>query len=191
VALIGLLACTGLRISEALRLACKDVDLDAGVLTIRQTKFGKTRLVPLHASAIEPLQNYAVVRDRCCGQALGVTFFATASGRPLRYSTVRSTFHRLLRAAMPEAAARGRLRPRFHDLRHTFACRCLQAAYQNGSNIDRAVEELSAYLGHAKITDTYWYLTGIPELLALAGQRFEEFAILAHGGVQCPQPSTS
>jgi len=189
--LIGLLACTGLRISEALALAQDDTDLEGGILTVRQTKFRKSRLVPLHISVIGPLREYGAVRDRRFGGMHLRTFFVSDAGRSLPYSTVRQTFHRLLRTAMPNAAASGRSRPRLHDLRHTFACRRLLAAYRNGSNIDRATEELSAYLGHAKVTDTYWYLTGIPELLALAGHRFEQFAILTHGGVQCPLPSTS
>jgi integrase len=189
--LIGLLACSGLRISEALALAPDDTDLTGGVLTIRQTKFRKSRLVPLHASVIGPLRDYSAVRDRCVGGVHLTTFFVSDAGRSLPYSTVSKIFRGLLRTAMPDAAARGRPRPRLHDLRHTFACRRLLAAYRDGSNIDRVTENLSAYLGHAKVTDTYWYLTGIPELLALAGQRFEKFATHTHGGVRCPLPSTS
>ena len=189
-ALIGLLACTGLRISEALTLAHDDANLDVGVLTIRQTKFRKSRLVPLHPSAIGPLRDYASARDRRQGTMHRTTFFVSDSGRPLPYSTVRQTFHQVLRAALPNSASSGRSRPRLHDLRHTFACQRLLESYHDGSNIDRAVDQLSTYLGHAKVTDTYWYLTGIPELLALAGRRFEEFTIPTHGGFQCPLLST-
>ena len=104
------------------------------------------------------------------------TFFSSEAGRPLRYGTVRHTFHELLRKAMPGAAPIGRVRPRLHDLRHTFACRRLLGWYGDGTHIDGAIDQLSAYLGHVKVTDTYWYLTGVPELLSLAGRRFEQFA---------------
>jgi integrase len=180
-ALIGLLACTGLRISEALTLKTSDVDLDAGVLTVRQTKFRKSRLVPLHVSAVGPLRGYAAARDAYSRGSQDAPFFVSDTGRSLPYSTVRHTFHQLLRQAMPEATPPDRVRPRLHDMRHTFACRCLLAWYRDGTKIDLAIDRLSAYLGHAKVTDTYWYLTGVPELLALAGQRFERFATVPLG----------
>ena len=173
--LIGLMACTGLRINEALTLGADDVDLDAGVLTIRQTKFRKSRLVPLHTTALGPLRDYAVDRDGRRHERRDTTFFVSDAGLRLPYSTVRHTFHQLLRQAMPGAAPMGRVRPRFHDLRHTFVCRRLTAWYRDGTDVDRVIDQLSTYLGHAKVTDTYWYLTGVPELLALAGSRFEQF----------------
>jgi integrase len=176
------MACTGLRITEALTLQAGDIDLDAGVLTVRQTKFHKSRLVPLHPSATRSLRDYATARARHRPAPRDTTFFVSDAGRRLPYGTVRQTFHRLLRRAMPGAASTGRARPRLHDLRHTFACRRLMAWYRDGTDIDRAIDRLSAYLGHAKVTDTYWYLTGIPELLALAGRRFEQFAAPAQGG---------
>jgi integrase len=180
--LIGLMACTGLRINEALTLGADDVDLDAGVLTIRQTKFHKSRLVPLHATALAPLRDYAAGRDGRHREPRDTTFFVSDVGLRLPYTTVRHTFHRLLRKAMPGATPAGRARPRFHDLRHTFACRRVTAWYRDGTDVDRVIDQLSAYLGHAKVTDTYWYLTGVPELLALAGSRFEQFSVPAQGG---------
>jgi integrase len=180
--LIGLMACTGLRINEALTLGADDIDLDAGVLTIRQTKFHKSRLVPLHATALAPLRDYVADRDSRHRQPRDTTFFVSDVGLRLPYTTVRHTFHQLLRRAMPEAAPAGRARPRFHDLRHTFACRRLTAWYHERIEVDRVIDQLSAYLGHAKVTDTYWYLTGVPELLALAGSRFEQFSAPAQGG---------
>jgi len=181
--LIGLMACTGLRIGEALALRVGDVDLEACVLTVRETKFHKTRLVPLHATAVGPLRDYAAVRGQRHRASMVTTFFVSEAGRPLPYGTVRHTFHRLLQKAMPGAAPIGRVRPRLLDLRHTFACRRLLGWYDDGTRIDRAIDQLSAYLGHVKVTDTYWYLTGVPELLTLAGGRFEQFAGLAQGGV--------
>ena len=174
--LIGLMACTGLRIGEVLALGTGDVDLDVGVLTVRQTKFHKSRLIPLHTTAVGPLRDYATTRENRCREMAVTTFFASEAGRPLPYSTVRHTFHQLLRRAMPGATPIDRVRPRLHDLRHTFACRRLLSWYHEGTQIERAIDQLSAYLGHAKVTDTYWYLTGVPELLALAGGRFEQFA---------------
>jgi integrase len=180
--LIGLMACTGLRINEALTLGADDVDLDVGVLTIRQTKFHKSRLVPLHATALAPLRDYVAHRDGRHREPRDTAFFVSDVGLRLPYSTVRHTFHQLLRQAMPEAAPVGRARPRFHDLRHTFTCRRLTAWYRDGMDVDRVIDQLSAYLGHAKVTDTYWYLTGVPELLALAGSRFEQFSAPVQGG---------
>jgi len=181
--LIGLLASTGLRITEALTLRAEDVDLQAGVLTIRRTKFRKSRLVPLHTSAVGPLRDYAADRDRRCGRNPDMTFFVSATGCRLPYTTVRHTFHALLRQAMPGVVPVGRVRPRLHDFRHTFVCRRLLAWYREGVDIDRVIDQLSAYLGHVKVSDTYWYLTGVPELLAIAGQRFEQFAACDQGGV--------
>ncbi|WP_020467039.1 tyrosine-type recombinase/integrase, partial [Singulisphaera acidiphila] len=174
--LIGLLACTGLRIGEALALGAGDIDFDAGVVTVRQTKFHKTRLVPLHATSVRPLRDYAQARGRLQRGPAGTAFFISENGCTLPYTTVRQTFHRLLQKAMPGAAPVGRVRPRLHDLRHTFVCRRLLEWYGDGTPIERAIDQLSAYLGHVKVTDTYWYLTGVPELLALACQRFERFA---------------
>ncbi len=179
--MIGLLACTGLRIHEALTLQDGDADLDAGVLTIRHTKFHKSRLVPLHASAVKSLRDYATARDSRHPGLRNTTFFVSDAGQRLRDGTVRHTFHQLLEQAMPGIVPPGRVRPRLYDLRHTFACRRLLAWYRDGTDIDRAIDQLSAYLGHAKVTDTYWYLEGIPELLALAGQRFEQFAAFSKG----------
>ena len=145
--LIGLLACTGLRIAEALALRVGDLDWGTQVLTVRQTKFHKSRLVPLHPSAVAPLRDYARARDNSRASRPDIPFFASAKGGPLLYGTVRSTFHRLLRLAMPEVKPVGRVRPRFHDLRHTFACRRLLDWYGNGTDIDQAIDQLSALLG--------------------------------------------
>ena len=114
--LIGLLACTGLRITEALTLRADDVDLSAGVLTIRQTKFRKSRLVPLHTSAVAPLRDYTADRDRRCDRKPDMTFFVSDTGHRLPYTTVRHAFHALLRQAMPGVVPVNRVRP-LHDFR--------------------------------------------------------------------------
>ena len=173
VTLIGLLACTGLRISEALRLAPADVDLDRGVLKIRETKFRKSRLVPLHSTAVAALQAYVADRTRLLGIPKTDRFFLSDQGRELPYSTVRGTFRRL--CASVKITGAPRRSPCLHDLRHSFACRCVERWYQAGTDLDRAISALSVYLGHAKVTDTYWYLTATPDLMALAANRFEAF----------------
>jgi integrase len=174
--LVGLLACTGLRIGEALALRIDDINWSTAVLSVRAGKFHKARLVPVHASVIEPLHSYAAARDRLHPPLADGTFFVGTGGRPLRYSAVRRTFAALLGRAMPGVVPAGRVRPRLHDLRHTFAVRRLLGWYRDGTDINSAIDRLSAYLGHTKLRHTYWYLTGVPELFALACQRFERFA---------------
>lgn len=172
--LIGVLACTGLRISEALHLTRTDVDLDHGILKIRETKFRKTRLVPLHPTATRALQSYAAARDRIIRPEQCDRFFVSDRGQPLPYSTVRNVFNRL--CATLKITGTNRRRPRLHDLRHTFACRRVERWYDAGINLDHSVAALSVYLGHAKVSDTYWYLTATPELLSRAAARFEALA---------------
>ena len=174
VAILSLLACTGLRISEALRLQLIDVDLDAGLLTVRETKFNKSRLVPLHASASAALRGYVAHRDRVQPRWPGASLFISEAGRRLAYTTVRTTFRELADRVVVRVP--GRRRPRLHDLRHTFACRCLLRWIREGVDVHERIAALSTYLGHAKVSDTYWYLTGVPELMAITASRFELFA---------------
>jgi integrase len=174
VAILSLLACTGLRISEALRLQLMDVDLDAGLLTVRETKFHKSRLVPLHASASAALRGYVAHRDRVQHRWPGASLFISEAGRRLAYTTVRTTFRELTDRVV--ARVPSRRRPRLHDLRHTFACRCLLRWIREGVDVHERIAALSTYLGHAKVSDTYWYLTGVPELMAITASRFELFA---------------
>lgn len=182
-ALFGLLACTGLRVSEAVNLTRDDIDWRRGLLTVRRTKFRKSRLVPLHATALAALRDYAARRDRLHPSPTAGAFFLTGRGTALGRSSVGVTFWGL-RKQLGWTAGRGTGKPRIHDLRHTFACRRLQRWYAEGVDVDHAVAALSTYLGHAAVRDTYWYLTGTPELLALATARFERFASPASGGRQ-------
>lgn len=179
--LFGLLASTGLRVSEALSLEKKHVDLARAILRIEETKFRKSRLVPLHPTVTQALRRYVRERDRDSRARDSQAFFVGGHGRALPYSTVRSTFRRL--CVQLDWHSNGMLpRPRIHDLRHSFACRRLLRWYQQGVNVDHAIASLSTYLGHRKVTDTYWYLTGTAPLLAIAGQRFERFAGPPPGG---------
>lgn len=179
--LFGLLASTGLRVSEALHLAKEHVDLVDGILRVEETKFRKSRLVPLHPTVIRVMQQYAHQRDKDPQTRHSVAFFVGRHGRALPYGTVRHTFRCL--CAQLDWRSNGMLpRPRIHDLRHSFACRRLLSWYKQGIDVNNAIAALSTYLGHGKVTDTYWYLTGIPQLLATASQRFQQFARQAVGG---------
>ncbi|MDZ7619198.1 MAG: tyrosine-type recombinase/integrase [Patescibacteria group bacterium] len=172
--LFGLLPCSGLRISEALRLVQDDVDFGQGLLIVRETKFRKTRLVPLHPTAVTALQTYAETRSRILKASRSDRFFLSDQGLGLPYSTVNGVFRRLCESL--EITGAPRQHPRLHDLRHTFACRRIEEWYVGGANLDHAISALSVYLGHAKVTDTYWYLTATPDLMAVAAKRFESFA---------------
>ncbi len=178
--LIGLLICTGLRISEALKMSRGDVDWGHGWLMIRESKFHKSRLVPLHPTVVPALREYARDRDLLHPIARTESFFVSDRGSALPYSTVRQTFRKLC-AHLPGPRRPDGRAPRIHDIRHTFACRRLLHWYADGVDLDHAVAALSTYLGHAKVSDTYWYLTGIPELLDLAAGRFERFISLDLG----------
>ena len=182
VTMIGLLSCSGLRISEVLKLSRDDIDWEHGTLTIRESKFHKSRLVPLHPSVIRALREYAQMRDRCHPIPQTDVCFVSDWGTPLPYTTFRHTFRRLCKH-LPAPLRPGRRVPRIHDLRHTFACRRLLRWYADGADLDHEIDALSTYLGHAKVSDTYWYITGIPELLDLAASRFEHFASPNHGGL--------
>jgi integrase len=168
----GLLATTGMRISEPLALNRADVDLEQGALTIRDSKFGKSRWIPVHSTTQAMLQRYDGLRNRLFPTALTPAFFVSERATRLTQWAVRDTFvklsHRIgLRA--PQA----RYGPRLHDLRHRFAIRTLLDGYRAGVEVDRRLPKLAAYLGHAHVNDTYWYLSATPELLALAVQRLE------------------
>jgi integrase/recombinase XerD len=170
--LIGLLAVTGMRVGEAIRLDRPDADLDAGVLTICQSKFGKSRLVPLHPTTVEALRGYLRLRDQPHPRPGTPAVFISPAGTRLMYCNVHSTFQRLARQAglQPRSAS---CRPRIHDLRHSFAVASLLDAYAAGQDAQARLTLLATYLGHVDPASTYWYLSAAPELLALAGQRLE------------------
>lgn len=177
--LFGLIACAGLRVSEALNLLDSDVDLQDGTLVVRQTKFGKSRRLPLHASAVRALAHYRQLRCQQTGTTVGSTFFIGTRGKLLGQPLGDRQVHRVFIELIDKLgwANRGtHVTVRIHDLRHTFAVRTLMRWHQLGIDIDQAMLSLSTYLGHVKITHSYWYLTSAPELMALAGAKFEQFA---------------
>jgi integrase/recombinase XerD len=173
--LFGLIAVTGLRISEALSLDVTDVDLASGVLSLRYGKFGKARLLPLADSTTLRLAAYAKERDRLLG-AMSDPFFVSDQGERLTAGGARYNFAVVcqtigLRPA--ETRRRHGRGPRIHDLRHTFAVRTLLHWYRTGQDPTREMIKLTTYLGHANPGHTYWYIEAVPELLALASQRAE------------------
>lgn len=170
--LIGLLACTGLRISEALNLQITDVDLDQAMLTIRGAKLGKTRLVPLHLSTAEVMADYLRRRREAFTRPISSYVFVSRTGNRLDQSQVHRTFYALSRqiGLRSPLSSHG---PRIHDLRHRFALRVLTRWYQDGQDAARLLPILSAYIGHVRVQDTYWYLSAWPELMGQAMARLE------------------
>lgn len=170
--LFGLLSVTGMRISEALSLNREHVDLNQALLTIRGTKFDKSRLVPVHKSTLEALRQYSNFRDFIYPEPKTRSFLISERGTRLGYCAVLNTFVRLSR----EIGLRGPSDshgPRLHDLRHRFAVNTLINWYKEGVDIERRIHVLSTFLGHVKFSYTYWYLTAVPELLQLAAARLE------------------
>jgi integrase len=173
--ILGLLAVTGLRVSEATGLQSEDIDWSEGVLKIKSTKFLKSRLVPLHPSTLKQLRSYAKRRDRFfADRAHGAfpRFFVTCCGTPCRRGNVGHDFRKLSgQIGLREPGAKHG--PRIHDMRHRFAVTTLLRWYREGKQIDRLLPVLSTYLGHSHVTGTYWYLSCTPELMAAAGERLE------------------
>jgi integrase len=168
--LIGLLAVTGMRVGEAIRLDRQDLDLQHGVLTVRGTKFGKSRELPVHATTVEALRSYLRQRDRLCPEPATDAVLISPAGTRLLYCNVHTTVRELRHRAglAPRSAA---CRPRIHDVRHTFAVRTLLGWYRTGVEVQPRLPLLSTYLGHVHPKDTYWYLQAAPELLQLAAER--------------------
>lgn len=169
---IGLLAATGMRIGEALRLRAADIDTTARVLTVRASKNGTDRLIPLHPSMTDQLTAYQALPSRTATrpQADG-PLLVTTRGTGYHRATIEAHFTKVVRAA--GLGSQGRSRPRLHDLRHTFATAHMAAAYRAGADPQRTLTLLATWLGHTSAAHTYWYLTATPELMALAADRLE------------------
>jgi integrase len=170
--LFGLIAVTGMRLFEAIGLQRGDVDLKEGVLAIQQTKFGKSRLLPLHATTRAALHSYAERRDAHLGSRCGSHFFVAERGGRLVTQCVHSVFRRLSREIglrRPGDPAG----PRVHDFRHRFAIHTLVGWYRDGMDVEKKLPALSTYLGHTHVRDTYWYLSACPELLQEAARRLD------------------
>lgn len=170
--LIGLLAVTGMRVGEAIRLDRSDIDHAGGLVVVRESKFGKSRELPLHPDTLAALRRYLRRPDRPAAAAASPAVFVSAAGTRLLYCNVQQAFARLVRRADLRPRS-GSCRPRLHDLRHTFAVRTVLDAYRTGAEVQARLPLLSTYLGHVNPGSTYWYLQAAPELLALAGERLE------------------
>lgn len=170
--LIGLATVTGMRVGEAVRLDRDDIDVDQGLLTIRNTKYGKSRQLPLHQSTLDALVAYARRRDDRRPRPKSPSLFTSTVGTRLLRDNVITVFPRLVRDA-GLASPDLRRPPRLHDLRHTFAVRCVISWYRDGLEIERRLPLLSTYLGHVAPSSTYWYLSAVPELLELIADRLD------------------
>jgi len=166
--LIGLMACTGMRVGEALRLGVDDVDLQAGIITVHRSKLHEARILPLHPSTVKQLLRYHRKRQDQFPKAK--TFFVSMRGTGLAVKTVGIIFHRLVAGLKGRGS---RPHPRLTDLRHTFSCHVLLKWSRHHRDIDHDLLLLMHYLGHSKLRDTYWYLTGVPELLRRAAATFD------------------
>jgi len=177
--LFGLIASTGMRISEALSLHNEDVDLKCGMLTIHQTKFGKSRQVPMHSSTVDALRRYRWMRDLASVSAQNdAPFFVGTRGRRQGRPLDARQVHRVFADLRQQLGWRNRgthHAPRIHDLRHTFVVRRIVKWQAQDVDFDQAMLSLATYVGHAMVTNTYWYLSAVPELMALAADRFESF----------------
>lgn len=157
-----------MRVGEAVGLERGDVDLQAGVLTIRQAKFDRTRLVPLHPTVTEALSCYAAERDRLCPRPRARAFFVSSMGTKLDRSSVGKTLRKITISLEIRTET---VHPRTHDLRHSFAVDTLIRWQRSGLSIDENIAALSTYLGHVSPADTYWYLSASPQLMELAAER--------------------
>jgi site-specific recombinase XerD len=172
--LLGLLSVTGLRISEAFGLTLDDVDLKEGILTIRSSKFGKSRLVPMHPSTVSVLAEYQKCREKILRGRRVPHLFVNSLGVRLLYDRVLDTFHLLTKQIGLHTRMIGDRKPHLHDLRHRFALVTLLNWYRDGQDIERRLPFLSAFLGHVQVSNTYWYLSARPDLLAAARDRLEQ-----------------
>jgi integrase/recombinase XerD len=172
--LLGLLSVTGMRISEAINLKVDDVDLDGQLLTVRGTKFGKSRLIPLHATTCNALRKYKSARDKAVKDAPEtITLFVSGRYKPLNYRVVLKTFDSLCQQIGIRGQKQERI-PRIHDFRHRMAVQTLLRWYRNGDDPERRLPALATYLGHVHVADTYWYLTTCPELMEEAVKLLEQ-----------------
>ena len=172
--MFGLLAVTGMRLSEALFLDRDDVDLAAGVLSIRKAKSGKSRLVYVHPSTQAALKAYADARDRLVPFQTTRAFFVSERGTPITRCMAEWTFAQVSRSVGLRPPGKGHGRgPRLHDMRHRFAAQTLIHWYRSNLDVDAEIPKLATYLGHGQVRDTYWYIEAVPELLQLATKRLE------------------
>lgn len=172
--LIGLLAVSGIRIGEGIALDLDDLDTHADLLVVREAKFAKSRLVPLHPATTRALVQYLDLRAELCPRPASQALLVSSVGTRLHHSNVNLTFASLLhRVGITRRSAS--CRPRIHDLRHSFATASLLEAYAGGADVATTMPRLATYLGHSDPKHTFWYLSAAPELMAMAGQRLDAY----------------
>ena len=176
--LFGLLVTTGMRVSEALSLKDDDIDLSKRIITIRDTKFKKSRHVVIHSTTSHALKKYLTLRNQHIPDPTNSNFFIGKDGKRLNVRQADYAFG-CLRKHLGWSK-----KPRIYDLRHTFICNRLLTWYQEGKNVQQLIVFLSTYVGHVKVTDTYWYITGIPELMKITSKRFELYTQNITGELQ-------
>jgi integrase/recombinase XerD len=170
--LIGLLAATGMRVAEVIGSDRTDFDTSSGTLTVRDTKFGKSRLIPLHPTVVDAVSGHLSRREELLPAPTSPALLVSLRGTRLRYNEVWRTVHGLTKQAglTPRSAS---CRPRIHDLRHSFAVATVLDGYARGDDVQALLPRLATYLGHADPKHTYWYISAAPELMAVAGQRLQ------------------
>lgn len=173
--LFGLLAVTGMRIGEAMRLDRDDIDWTDGLLIVRNSKFGRTRELICHPTTLAALSAYGSRRDELCSRPASPSFFVSAMGRRLAHHSVYPSFRQVLVTAGLDKPAHGRA-PRVHDLRHAFAVRTLVRWYRDGGDVQARLPLLSTYMGHIQPASTFWYLSASSELMALVAERLADVA---------------
>jgi integrase len=173
--MIGLLAATGLRPIEATRLTRNDVDLDQGLLFVQEAKGHRSRCIPLHPTTTEALRIYAQLRDRLVRQPYTERFFLVDSGKPADVPTLQCALETLCRQ-LGWSPRGDYTHHRCYDFRHSFVANSLLRFDRQGIDADHAILDLSTYLGHASVAHTYWYCTAVPELMAIVGERFHQYA---------------
>lgn len=171
---VGLLAVSGMRIGEIIRLDRDDIDWEQAYLTVERSKFGKSRNVALHPSTVDALRAYASLRDQLCAHPASPSFFVSSAATRLEYVGVSVLFHKLVTLAGLQPRSE-RCRPRIHDFRHRFAVLTLLEWHQTGVDVEARLPQLSAFMGHVDPKSTYWYLHGCPELFATAVSRLERY----------------
>ncbi|MBC8277276.1 MAG: tyrosine-type recombinase/integrase [FCB group bacterium] len=170
--LIGLLYSTGIRISEAIKLDMDDVDFQSGIIRIRESKFRKSRLIPVHPTTLKVLVDYRTACNESFSKIDTAAFFINQRGKRVSYSTVVATFLSCVRkAGIRDTTGLG---PRLHDLRHTFAVKRVVEWYKAGEDVQAKLSELATFMGHAHFEATTYYLTAGAEIMSLASQRFEK-----------------
>ena len=172
--LIGLLWVSGLRIGEAIALDDDDLDTQDDLLVVRDSKFDKSRLVPLHPSTAQALERYVDLRTRTCPGPTSPALFVSSRGTRLHHSNISLTFATLLQQVGITRRSAS-CRPRIHDLRHSFATTTVLNCYRDGGDVAAMLPRLATYLGHSDPKHTFWYLSAAPELMAIAGERLDVY----------------